>query len=43
MRSPRHNYTAAFKAKVAIATVKGDETLATHAERFELTPMLIPP
>ena len=28
MRRPRRNHTAAFKAKVAIAAVKGDETLA---------------
>ena len=28
MRRPRRNHTAAFKAKVAIAALKGDETLA---------------
>ena len=33
MRRPRRNHTAAFKAKVAIAALKGDETLATLAER----------
>ena len=27
MRRPRRNHTAAFKAKVAIAALKGDETL----------------
>lgn len=27
MRKPRRNHTAAFKAKVAIAALKGDETL----------------
>jgi hypothetical protein len=26
MRRPRRNHTAAFKAKVAIAALKGDET-----------------
>ena len=28
MRRPRRNHTASFKAKVAIAALKGDETLA---------------
>jgi transposase len=27
MRRPRRNHTASFKAKVAIAALKGDETL----------------
>jgi hypothetical protein len=34
MRRPRRNHTAAFKAKVAIAALKGDETLAALAEKF---------
>ena len=38
MRSPRRNHTAAFKAKVAIAALKGDETLAPLAERFDIHP-----
>ena len=38
MRSPRRNHTAAFKAKVAIAALKGDETLAALAERFDVHP-----
>ena len=38
MRSPRRNHTAAFKAKVAIAALKGDETLAALAERFDIHP-----
>ena len=38
MRSPRRNHTAAFKAKVAIAALKGDETLATLAEKFDVHP-----
>ena len=33
MRRPRRNHTAAFKAKVAIAALKGDETLAALAEK----------
>ena len=37
MRRPRRNHTA-FKAKVAIAALKGDETLATLAERFDIHP-----
>ena len=35
MRRPRRNLTAAFKAKVAIAALKGDETLAALAEKFD--------
>ena len=38
MRRPRRNHTAAFKAKVAIAALKGDETLAALAERFDIHP-----
>ena len=38
MRSPRRNHTATFKAKVAIAALKGDETLAASAERFDIHP-----
>ena len=36
MRRPRRNHTAAFKAKVAIAALKGDETLAALAEKFDI-------
>ncbi len=28
MKRPRRNHSAAFKAKVALAAVKGDQTLA---------------
>ena len=38
MRRPRRNHTASFKAKVAIAALKGDETLAALAERFDVYP-----
>jgi transposase len=38
MRRPRRNHSAAFKAKVAIAAVKGDQTLAALAERFDVHP-----
>jgi transposase-like protein len=38
MRRARRNHTAAFKAKVAIAALKGDETLATLAEKFDVHP-----
>ena len=38
MRRARRNHTAAFKAKVAIAALKGDETLAALAEKFDVHP-----
>ena len=38
MRRPRRNHTAASKAKVAIAALKGDETLAVLAVRFDAHP-----
>jgi hypothetical protein len=34
----RRNHTAAFKAKVAIAAIKGDQTTAELAERFDIHP-----
>jgi hypothetical protein len=33
-RRPRRNHTPAFKAKVALAAIKGDRTLAQLAEQF---------
>ena len=38
MRRPRRNHSAAFKAKVALAALKSDQTLAQLAERFDLHP-----
>jgi transposase len=38
MKRPRRNHSAAFKAKVALAAVKGDQTLASLAERFDVHP-----
>ena len=37
-RRPRRNHTPAFKAKVAIAAIKGDRTLAELAEQFDVRP-----
>lgn len=38
MRRPRRSHTAAFKAKVAITALKGDETLVALAEKFDVHP-----
>ena len=38
MRRPRRNHTAAFKAKVAVAAIKGEKTLAELAEQFDVHP-----
>jgi len=38
MRRPRRTFSAEFRAKVAIAALKGDKTLAELAEQFELHP-----
>jgi transposase len=35
-RRPRRNYSPAFKAKVALAAIKGDRTLAQLAEQFDV-------
>lgn len=36
MRRPRRNHSPAFKAKVALAALKGDATLPELAKRFDL-------
>ena len=38
MKRPRRNHSAAFKAKVALAAVRGDKTLAELGEHFEVHP-----
>jgi transposase-like protein len=38
MRRKRRNHLPGFKAKVAIAAVKGDQTLAELAEKFDVHP-----
>ncbi len=38
MKRPRRNHAPAFKAKVALAAVKGDKTLAELAQQFDLHP-----
>jgi len=35
-RRPRRNHTATFKAKVALAAVKGEKTLSDLAEQFDV-------
>jgi transposase-like protein len=37
-RRPRRNHTPAFKAKVALAAIKGDRTLVQLAEQFDIHP-----
>jgi transposase-like protein len=37
-KRPRRNHTPTFKAKVALAAIKGDRTLAQLAERFDVHP-----
>lgn len=37
-RRQRRNHNSAFKAKVALAAIKGDKTLAELAEQFEVHP-----
>lgn len=35
-RRTRRNHTSAFKAKVALAALKGDKTLAELAQQFDV-------
>ena len=37
-KRPRRNHSPAFKAKVAIAAIKGDRTIAQIAEQFDVHP-----
>jgi transposase-like protein len=37
-RRARRNHTPAFKAKVALAAIKGDRTLAQLSEQFDVHP-----
>lgn len=38
MKRPRRNHSAAFKAKVALAAIRGDRTLAELAAHFQVHP-----
>lgn len=38
MRRPRRNHTKQFKAQVALATLKGDKTLAELSSQFNVHP-----
>lgn len=35
-KRPRRNHSAAFKAKVALEAIKGDQTLVELSERFQV-------
>ena len=37
-RRPRRNHTPAFKAKVALAAIKGDRTVSELADQFDVHP-----
>jgi transposase len=37
-RRPRRNHTPVFKAKVALAAIKGDKTISQLAEQFDVHP-----
>ena len=37
-RRPRRNHSAAFKAKVALAAIRGDKTLAELASQYDIHP-----
>jgi transposase-like protein len=37
-KRPRRNHSPAFKAKVALAAVKGEKTLADLVQRFDMHP-----
>ncbi len=37
-RQPRRNYSPAFKAKVAVAAIKGEKTMIELAQDFDVHP-----
>ena len=37
-KRPRRNHSPAFKAKVAVAAIKGEKTLAELAQQFDVPP-----
>ena len=37
-RRPRRNHSPAFKAKVALAAVRGEKTMSELAEQFDVHP-----
>tara|TARA_Y100000310_G_C20435355_1_gene693453 strand:+ start:140 stop:424 length:285 start_codon:yes stop_codon:yes gene_type:complete len=41
MRQSRRKHGSAFKAKVAVAALRGDQTISELARRFEIHPTLI--
>jgi transposase len=38
MKRPRRNHAATFKAKVALAALRGDKTLTELAQRYDVHP-----
>ena len=38
MRRSRRNHSPAFKAKVALAAIKGEKTISELAQQFDLHP-----
>ena len=41
MKQSRRKYGASFKSKVALAALRGDQTISELASRFEIHPTLI--